>query len=230
MDLGQLQEVLGYSFTEEALLLEAVTHTTWLKEERDQGRALGLGDQQRLEFLGDAFLGYVVGRALFNTLPDAAEGELTKRRSAVVKGAFIQEVGARLGLLGVVRVGRGEQEKLALNNKVLEDTVEALIGAVLEDGGEAAARGVVERLFLAGGLNGKPAAAIDPIIEYTERWQGQLRESPPNPKYERSGPDDAPTWRALVTHPLGDVRGGEGRDKAEARRAACAAVLASWEG
>ncbi len=229
MDIEELQGALGYAFADSSLLLEALTHATWLKEEHDQGRDIDCGDQQRLEFLGDAFLGYVIGQAMFHRFPDAAEGELTKERSFLVKGSQIREIGVRLGLLDLVRIGRGERKNLARNKKVLEDSVEALIGAVLEDGGEEEARRVVQRLFLSGGLEGQAAGGRNPISEYTERWQRQFRESPPTPIYEPSGPDDAPIWCAWVAHPLGDTRRGTGQSKVEARRDACTTVLDSWE-
>ena len=225
MTLDQLESVLGHVFADRAFLLEALTHKTWLKEEQDRGRALGLRDQQRLEYLGDAFLGYEVGRHLYDRFPDANEGDLTARRRALVKGRNIHEVGQRLGVLDLVRVGEGEHSKLHRNKKVVEDTVEALVGAVLMDATEAEARRLVRRLFLA---DLREEVAADAISTFNQRWQQRFRQSPPEPDYDASGPDDARSWTAEVLLPEGGVVIGEGATQKEARRDACARALKLW--
>ncbi len=226
--MTRLQEALGYSFEDPTLLLRALTHATWLNEQRDRGSALDERDQQRLEFLGDAFLGFTVARFLFQRHPDADQGVLTEMRKSLVKGEFIGAVGEELQVRGLVRLGAGEGLQLAKNKKVLEDTVEALIGAILEDGGPDAARAVVERLFLQGDLEAVFATEDNPIEAFNTRWQRQFKESPPKPTYSSTGKDNAATWTAQVRHPAGHVVTGEGSDQKQARRTACAEVLRTW--
>ncbi len=137
MNLDDLERALGHTFSDRTHLLEALTHKTWLMEQQARGLALDLRDQQRLEFLGDAFLNYEVGRLLFLRFPKASEGDFTARRRSLVKGESIHAVGQRLGVLDLVQVGAGERVKLDRNKKVLEDTVEALIGAILLDASDS---------------------------------------------------------------------------------------------
>jgi len=225
MGFDELEAALGHTFADRELLLQALTHKTWLKEEQDRGRALGLRDQQRLEYLGDAFLGYEVARHLYDRIPNASEGDLTARRRALVKGKNIHEIGLRLGVLDLVRVGEGERAKLHRNKKVVEDSVEALIGAVLEDATEDEARRVVHRLFLA---ELREEVAADPISVFNQRWQQRFRQSPPEPDYDASGPDDARAWTAEVLLPDGGVVMGKGHTQKEARRDACRRAVELW--
>ncbi len=227
MDICDLQRALGYEFDDQELLTEALTQSTWVEEARARYPNVVLRDQQRLEFLGDAYLGYLVGLEIFRRFPRAPEGELTDRRAALVKGDFIRALGERLGLIDLIRAGRGESARLQLNRNVLEDTVEAIIGAVLVDGGESAATELVWRLFLADGIDAFEGLERDPIRELNELWQQRFRCSPPKPAFYQMGPDDM-TWYAEVQHPEGGVFLGNGRNQQEARRAACAQVVACW--
>lgn len=228
MDLDEIERALGHQFSNRRLLEEALTHSTWLKEEKDQGRGAGQHDQQRLEYLGDAFLGFAVGKSLFEQFPDADEGELTLRRKAMVKGPFIRAIGEELPLGGVLRLGAGETKMLDRNNKVCEDTVEALVGAVLLDAGEPAAWKVVQALFL--GRQEEGRVHQDPISAYNLQWQQNLRESPPKVRCERiGGTDHAPLWRATARLPDGREVVREGPSKPDARSEACAAALEQWD-
>lgn len=225
MTLDELQVALGHRFERRELLVEALTHKTWAQEERDRsGRRVP--DQQRLEFLGDAFLGLEVGWRLFLAYPEADPGRLTKLRIALTKGAHAAQVGQRLGLLELVRAGAGERQNLDRNGQVLEDTVEALIGAVLLDAGEDRARSVIQRHFP---LDAAEAAAGDPIARFTERWQAEHRGDPPASHYVSSGPDHERRWTATVHLPDGRRVCETARSKKEARRKACAAALDLWE-
>ncbi|MCB9760841.1 MAG: hypothetical protein H6739_13470 [Alphaproteobacteria bacterium] len=91
------------------------------------------------------------------------------------------------------------------------------------------AKRVVHRLFLADGLEAVRQPDGDPIVVYNERWQRDHTGPPPTPHYTCTGPADAVTWRASMKHPLdGRIVHGEGRGKKEARRRACAEILATW--
>lgn len=222
MTYDQLEAAIGYVFTDRSLLHEALTHRSWLKERQDRGGARDQRDQQRLEYLGDAFLGYEVARALFEQFPQATEEELTKRRRDLVQGRNLQALGLELGLLELVRVGLGEQANLGKNKKVVEDTVEALIGAVLVDANAGKAAEVVWTLVL---TRTPPEVEVNPISAFNEAWQAIHGVPPPKPLYDPTGPPHRRTWNATLQLPNGRVITGEGTTKQEANREIYASAL-----
>lgn len=129
-----LENSIGYAFTDKKLLNRAFIHAS-----ADKGESY-----ERLEFLGDAVLSLMVSEHLFFGKPDFSEGELTKKRAALVNEAMLAEVARKLSLSDYLTLGRGERVSGG-NGKpsILADIVEALIGAVYVDGGLEAARNVV---------------------------------------------------------------------------------------
>jgi len=205
--------------------LEALTHRSWLKEQRDQGLNLGDADQQRLEFLGDAFLGYVVGRALFEADREADEGALTDRRKRLVEGKWLNAVGERLEVQKVVRLGKGEEAFQRRNERLCKDTVEALIGAILLDGGDEPARALIHRLMT--DSDAPSEAGPDPIIAFGEEFQKRFRSPPPEPEYTSTGEDHMPMWQATLERWNGTTVRGTGTGKKDAKREAYRNALAS---
>lgn len=226
MSYDDLFRALGHSFDNVGLLEEALTHRTWLNEQHQRGRALDVRDQQRLEFLGDAFLGYVVGRYLHEVHPEATEGALTQRRAALVRGERAHAVGEALELRRYIRLGAGEQ-LTDRNKKLLEDTVEALIGAALLDAGDEKAAAIVRRLFLSG-YDAREAVAerddSDAIIAVNELWQQIYKESLPKLAYTSSGMDHASIWRCELEVD-GQPFSGEGPTCKAAKRDLCSQLL-----
>ena len=146
MDVDGLQGALGYSFQDRDLLLRAVTH-----------RSGGAAHNERLEFLGDAVLGYVVARHLFERFPEARERDLTLMRASLVRKEALADVAREMGLGGHLVLGIAERRSVVRDRaSVLADALESVLGAVAIDGGVAAAGEVVERLFRTrmAGLNG----------------------------------------------------------------------------
>ena len=146
--LGELETALGYRFTNPELLLRALTHRSLANERivegtEDNGTA---GDNERLEFLGDAVLGLVVAEAIFLLYPDWKEGELTRVRALLVSRQHMAEVAASLDVGRHLRLSRGEDRSgLRFKNTVLSNTMEAVIGAMFLDGGLEAVRAFVRR-------------------------------------------------------------------------------------
>jgi len=146
--LSELETALGYGFAHPELLLCALTHRSLANERivegtEDDGAA---GDNERLEFLGDAVLGLVVAEAMFLLHPDWREGELTRVRAQLVSRQHMAEVAASLELGRHLRLSRGEDRSgLRLKNTVLSNTMEAVIGAVFLDGGLEPVRVFVRR-------------------------------------------------------------------------------------
>ncbi|OLD52519.1 MAG: ribonuclease III [Chloroflexi bacterium 13_1_40CM_2_70_6] len=136
-------EIAGYRFRDDALLLNALTHSSYLHEHTAEPDAR---DFERLEFLGDAVVDLVVGEELFRRFPDATEGELTALRAALVSSAALADVGRRLGLPERARLGRGEEDTGGRQRAGLAASLyESVVGAVYLEGGLDEARQVVRR-------------------------------------------------------------------------------------
>lgn len=138
-DLTQLEHALGHAFASPALLARALTHRSLAQEEaqqKDAAAGVGDGDNERLEFLGDAVLGLVVAEALFAAQPQWHEGELTRVRAQLVSRQHMAAVANGIGLGRYLRLSRGE-ERGGLRHKatVLSNAMEAVIGALFLDGG-----------------------------------------------------------------------------------------------
>ena len=145
--LAELEERIGYRFKDRTILLEALIHRSYAKE-----KALDV-DNERLEFLGDAFLNFVVGMHIFSRRPELKEGGLTRERAKLVREEALAWAAERIGLGDFLLLGRGEERqngRSRLSN--LADAFEALVGAVLVDGGIVKARALVNRLLLKAGV------------------------------------------------------------------------------
>ncbi len=135
MDEQQLQRILGYRFVDSERLKVALTH-----------RSAGRQNNERLEFFGDAILGFLIAEQLFAAHPDAVEGDLSRLRTRLVRGETLAEVARSLRLSEAIIVGPGELKSGGYRrDSVLADAVEALIAAIYLDGGIEAARAAVKR-------------------------------------------------------------------------------------
>lgn len=152
--LDELECALGHSFARRELLVRALTHRSLANERAASVQTLapgnevvpGTGDNERLEFLGDAVLGLVVAEALFGAHPEWHEGELTRVRAQLVSRTHMAEVALALGLGRHLLLSRGEGRS-GLRNKatVLSNTMEAVIGALFLDGGLKPVRDFVHK-------------------------------------------------------------------------------------
>jgi len=140
MNMSKLQcveERVGYTFTDKDLLAQAFTHSSAVDG--------NLRSNERLEFLGDAVLGFIVCAYLHETYTDLAEGEMTKIKSAVVSRRTCAAVAQELGFGDMLRLGKGMSKRRQLPESVQAATYEAMIGAVYLDGGLEAARSFILR-------------------------------------------------------------------------------------
>lgn len=127
--MESLQERIGYKFHDSELLKRALTHPSLAKKENNQ----------RLEFLGDAVLGMVVARIIYDLFPGEQEGELARRQAALVRGETLTQAARDIGLGDALKVATSEVQSGGRDNPSnLEDAFEALIGAIYLDGGIAA--------------------------------------------------------------------------------------------
>jgi ribonuclease-3 len=135
--IERLQRQLGYRFNNVELLTRALTH-----------RSAGPANNERLEFLGDAILGFETADYLFHHVGEASEGKLSRMRAHLVKRETLAQVARTLELGNILYLGQGELRSGGQNrDSILADAVEALIAAVYLDGGIDAARALVRRLL-----------------------------------------------------------------------------------
>lgn len=189
-DLAALQERIGHTFADPALLIRAVTHPSMSTRTRD--------DNQRLEFLGDRVLGLVMAEALLEKDPEAREGQLAPRFNALVRKETCAEVARQIGLGKSLKLGRSEmisggRRKQAL----LGDAMEAVIAAVYLDGGFEAARAVILRFWIKR-IRNVEADARDPKTTLQEWAQARGMPPPDYVEMARSGPDHAPEFTIEV--------------------------------
>jgi len=123
ISLNRLSKKIGYSFSQPELLVQALTH-----------RSAKGQHNERLEFLGDSILGFVIAKALFDKFPKHNEGDLTRMRSSLVKGVTLAEIGRDFNLGEYLILGPGELKSGGHRREsILEDAIEAIIGAVYLD-------------------------------------------------------------------------------------------------
>ncbi|MAT92457.1 MAG: ribonuclease III [Halioglobus sp.] len=173
VDPARLEKALNYSFSDRQLLDLALTH-----------RSCGGKNNERLEFLGDSILNHLIAEALYRRFPRAREGELSRMRAALVRGATLAQVARELELGQYLRLGAGERKSGGFRRaSILADALEAVLGAILLDSGVEACRRCVEQWF-AGRLAEVEAAGSagkDSKTRLQELLQGR---SSPLPEYE----------------------------------------------
>lgn len=226
-ELAALEAIIGVSFKDYSLLMRALTHRSYLNENSEQT----LEDNERLEFLGDAVLDFVVGAYLYNRLPEVDEGELTSLRAALVRANTLADFAREWELGRFLRLGIGESESGGRERTpILCATFEAVIGAVYLDQGLPTTRALVEKLI------GPTLIVIldeslhkDAKSEFQVWAQARYNITPHYDVLETSGPDHAKVFTVQVA--VGDQAWGrgEGRSKQAAAQAAARVALAAAE-
>lgn len=226
--MTKIEQRLGYCFRNQSLLQTALRHRSTGRESADGSFALGPGNNERLEFLGDAVLGLLVSEGLLNRYPEGSEGRLTKIKARLVSAEGLFEVASALELGSSIELSPTEERNGGRSKRsILADAVEAIIAAVYLDGGAAAAGELVSRLFL---TPERVSAAADNLAvdnaKSTLQELLQARQQPP-PAYRvlaEHGPPHARTF--LVEVAVGDMRlTGEGQTKKEAEQRAARLAL-----
>jgi ribonuclease III len=219
--LDALTARLGYVFSDPALLRRAMAHRSWCAENKS------VESNERLEFLGDAVLGWVVTDLLFSRFNDQPEGQLTNIRKALVNAHSLADVAAELDLGSALLLGRGEERSGGrARPSILSDAFEAVIGAVYIDGGTAAAQEFLTRLI---GPRIEAAAAGDAFVDHKTLLQEVAnRRFARSPLYDVShdGPDHAKKFFALVSIGEDLSAKGEGGSKKLAEQDAARTLLA----
>ena len=223
MTLENLQENLGYRFRDESLLRGALYHSSYANEHRNEN----IVSNERLEFLGDAVLGFVSAEFLYSRFPHAPEGELTRIRAALVREESLFEVAQALQLGECLMLGKGEESGGGRQRpSILADCTEAVFAAVYLDGGMDCARDLIHRVLLS---KGDITVAESRRRDYKTELQELVQRKPHQVlRYElvgQSGPDHAKVFTVAVLlngEPIGE---GSGHSKKEAEQASARAAL-----
>jgi ribonuclease III len=209
---------LGHRFHDPALLHRALTHPSWGLEHSE-------ADNERLEFLGDAVITFIVADYLFETFPDAAEGELTKMKNSLISGQTLARVARECDLPGMLRLGRGARRE-KLRDSILENAFEAVVGAVYLDAGiERAAAVVLEAM---GERLDEAALRVtrdDPKSRLQQETQRRGLGLPVYRVTHRIGPAHAPSFTVVVSLDGEPSGTGSGTSKQAAERDAAADAL-----
>ena len=210
-DITSLQFTLGVNFNDQTMLQQALIHRSYLNENLDTVST----SNERLEFLGDAILGFVVAERLYHQFPDFSEGELTKLRSALVRGETLSRVALSLNLGKHVYFGHGEEESGGrFRSRNLSCTLEAVIGAILIDQGFEVAQAFILKIL---------ASEFERVIEnklvadYKSRLQQVIQSkyklTPIYHTVKETGPDHAKIF--TVEALAGDMVLGQGRGRSK---------------
>lgn len=217
-----LEERLGYSFRNRALLETALTHSSYANE----NRASGIVCNERLEFLGDSVLGVTVADFLYRHFPDMPEGRMTRLRAELVCEQSLHRVALELHLGDYLRLGKGEEHNGGRKRaSILSDAVEAVIAAMYLDAGMETAAGFIHRCLLDDVRAIETPTFTDyktSLQELVQRHSGQVLS------YElvgEEGPDHAKTFRVQVCLNGDQIGRGIGRTKKEAEQTAAANAL-----
>jgi ribonuclease III len=218
-----LEERLGVSISRRDLALEALTHKTYVNENRDQN----LKDNQRLEFLGDAVVDLAVSHRLMDRCPGVPEGELTKMRARIVHEEGLARVARSLRLGELLLLGRGESQSGGRDkNSLLADALEAVLGAVYLSGGLEPALTLVDRCF--GELLEEVASGAGRLDYKTllqELSHEKLKLSPRYRVVSESGPEHSKVFEVEVCIGESVYARATGRNKKEAEQAAARTTL-----
>lgn len=177
VDLGKLQARLGFTFKDLTHLKMALTH-----------RSAHHNNNERLEFLGDAVLGQVIARALFERFPDAREGKLTRMRAKLVRGVTLSEIAGEIEVQEFLTLGEGELKAGGRQRRSIRaDALEAIFGAICLDAGFREVRKVILNLFESRLAEANPDIEKDPKTLLQEAVQKQGRALPEYRILSKSG-------------------------------------------
>jgi len=224
-NLQQLEAILGHRFKDRALLLRALTHTSYLHE----SDGINGNDYQRLEFLGDAVLGMLLAELLYHGHPDWDEGALSRLRARLAGQDMLADRARTLGIGEFMLLGRGEEQSSGrTKDSILADVLESLLAALYQDGGLEVARSLVERLFA--GLAAEPQSltlGCDSKSELQELLSVLGASMPEYILFGESGPPHDRLFQFKVLLDGRCVGEGQGKSKKIAQQAAAAQALGS---
>jgi ribonuclease-3 len=221
-ELSKLEKTLGYRFTDLRLLQTAVVHSSYAFE---QGLC---GNNERLEFLGDAVLDLAIGHILFHRYNRLHEGELTKLRASLVNEQHLAKMARAIELGKFIALGKGEDSSQGREkSSILSCAYEAVVGAIYEDGGYQTVADFVARFFLPD-IEGKKEELLiaDAKSRLQEVLQEKYNEAPTYKIEAEEGPSHQKLFTVAVCFQEQTLGTGQAGSKKEAEQKAAAAALA----
>ncbi|MGB6629620.1 MAG: ribonuclease III [Terriglobales bacterium] len=237
-----LEESLGHHFQRLELLEQALTHSSQAREVEALGMGSGLpgggssiGDNEMLEFLGDALLGLATSETLFHRFPEFQEGQLSKLRAHLVGQRHLLRIAEQLQIGEYMRLGRGEEKSGGRNKaSLLVDALEAILAALYLDGGWPVARDFIERVIVEPELAhmNLETSAI-PVMDFKSALQEALQarggQQPVYALVKEEGPEHKKTFTVEVRLPAPDtgqfIGRAQGPTKKRAEQEAARQVL-----
>jgi len=222
-ELKVIEKLIGFSFINKELLIEALTHKSYLNE----NRSISSKNNERLEFLGDAVLELSVTRYLFVIYPEFMEGDLTSFRAALVKTESLAEEAFRLRLGDFIFMSKGEESTGGRTRQyILANTVEAIIGAIyLDQGYELADKFILEHICYKAEKIISERSDIDSKSKLQEIVQEKLRITPTYELISAIGPDHNKIFEMGVYTGDNLITTGKGKSKQEAEQDAAKKAL-----
>lgn len=218
--MPDIEQTIGYAFKNKQLLETALTHTSYANEKNSAGH------NERLEFLGDAVLGFLCARELYELYPDKPEGELTRMRAAYVCEGNLAGLARKINLGEAMRLGRGEESSGGRTRpSILSDAFEAVLAAVYLDGGLMSAQNMVKNVVF---KYSEIHALDDPKSVLQEKIQSTGITDIVYRLVSESGPDHQKVFTSEVLVG-GEVLGrGEGRSKKLAEQEAAKIAIKGY--
>ena len=219
MNISPLEQAVGYTFADKALLDRALSHSSYANERKGESP----GSNERLEFLGDSVLGFIAAEYFYHNFPHKPEGELTRLRAAAVCEAALCAYARSFGLGDALMLGKGETAAGGNHRpSILADAFEALLAAIYLDGGIEPAR-----RFVLGHIKSSGAArlAVDSKTTLQQIVQQSPEESVDYVLVEERGPDHEKCFVVEVRLHSNVLGTGHGRSKKLAEQAAAAEAL-----
>lgn len=223
-----LETTIGYKFKKSSYLKMALTHSSYTSE---HGKGYTFNNE-RMEFIGDAFLDAIIGKKLYAIMPEAHEGVLSKTRAEIVCEKSLAEIGREIGIGEHLYLGHGEDNVGGRDKaSIIADALEAVIGAIILDGSYDDASGVVLNLFA---NHIRLAVKGELYTDYKTELQEKLQEEIRGVRIEyklvtEEGPDHNKKFVTAVLANENELGRGTGKSKKEAEQAAAAAALSKEE-
>jgi ribonuclease-3 len=227
MNKDEIEKKIGISFKDEKLLKKAMTHRSYLNENREEQ----LESNERLEFLGDAVLELIISSFLYEEYPERTEGELTGIRSAIVRTESLAQESRRLGFGDNLLMSKGEEDSGGKDKDyLLANTYEAILGAIFLDQGLDISRDFVNRTI----LKQLPHIMenelfIDPKTKAQELIQAKYKVTPTYNVVKEEGPDHDKAFTVVLKIGKKDFSNGFGYSKQKAEEDAARKAIEKLE-
>jgi len=222
MDISKLEKKLGHTFKDKSIIKAALCHSSYINEQSDTT----LGDNERLEFLGDAVLNLTAGHILMDFFPDLKEGDLSRMRAGLVNESKLASISKTINLGEYIKLGKGELQTNGREKKsILANAFEAVIAAVYLDGGFDESFKII-KLHFSPFLNSlsKPTANLDYKSRLQELVQVSQRSIPSYHITDETGPDHDKTFKVQLKI-QNIITEGTGKSKKLAEQAAARKAL-----